>query len=379
MHISGQCLPGKDTAFVIQHSYFNQLNYSLANEDSCLEQAILPPNCRLVLTVAGSGARVLPLLSRTPAQVYVCDLASQQIYLSELRLAALQGLSYENFLSLLGYKSASRDTRQALFESIRARLSNHAATYCDELLRRVDERGILFAGRFERVLSGYGRFCRQVLRLPLTKLFNFEHLSEQIAFLDTDFPNWRWHLALASLGNAQAFNKLLYQGNFPEKNTKGSMFQYYRKAFDSIFRQDIARRNFFLQLTFLGALPYAEGYPAEAQPAIHIPAAQHARTGRIEFMQRDLLTVASDSCPHESIDFISLSDVPAYLDNHQALHYLQTLRPKMAKNGLIVVRDYLKIPLGIDSRGFEVITEDFRSLIAREKTQMYQVQVYRRI
>ena len=46
--------------------YFNQLNYTLGNEDTSLELAILPERVGHVFSVAGSGGRVVPLLAKFP-------------------------------------------------------------------------------------------------------------------------------------------------------------------------------------------------------------------------------------------------------------------------------------------------------------------------
>ena len=46
-------------------SYFkDNLNYTLSNEDSLIEQKILPEKAENIFVIGGSGARVLPLLAK---------------------------------------------------------------------------------------------------------------------------------------------------------------------------------------------------------------------------------------------------------------------------------------------------------------------------
>ncbi|NBW81737.1 DUF3419 family protein, partial [bacterium] len=74
-------------------AYFNTLNYSLANEDTALELGILPEQRRHVLSVAGSGARVLPLFAKSPQRLTCVDLSQEQLFLTELRIESARVLS----------------------------------------------------------------------------------------------------------------------------------------------------------------------------------------------------------------------------------------------------------------------------------------------
>ena len=84
--------------------YFSKkLNYTLANEDTATELAILPRGLKHVVAVAGSGGRVLPLFAQNPQHVSCVDLSLEQLMLTELRIAAAQVLQHSEFLSFFGY------------------------------------------------------------------------------------------------------------------------------------------------------------------------------------------------------------------------------------------------------------------------------------
>ena len=84
--------------------YFSDLNYTLANEDTQIEYSLLPENVQRVFSIAGSGARCLPLMAKNPQHLDVIDMSVSQLYLCELRLAAMKNLTYEEYLFLLGYR-----------------------------------------------------------------------------------------------------------------------------------------------------------------------------------------------------------------------------------------------------------------------------------
>ena len=67
--------------------YFNDLNYSLANEDTRLELDLCKTyKPKAILSICGSGGRFLPLLAAgTPKKIVALDLAPQQLHLAEMR------------------------------------------------------------------------------------------------------------------------------------------------------------------------------------------------------------------------------------------------------------------------------------------------------
>src|SRR5690606_34606697 len=93
---------------------------TLANEDTALELAMLPARTRHVVCVAGSGSRALPLFAKAPERVALVDLSQEQLWLTELRIAAVRALSREQYLAFFGYAGFAADgsKRQAIFRSL---------------------------------------------------------------------------------------------------------------------------------------------------------------------------------------------------------------------------------------------------------------------
>src|SRR6185312_13405629 len=104
-------------------SYFNRLNYTLANEDTSLELGLLPEGVPHLMSVAGSGGRVLPLLAKFPKKVTCVDLSLEQLYLTELRFESLRALDHAEFLAFWGYPPSASEPheRRKLFQRIQLR------------------------------------------------------------------------------------------------------------------------------------------------------------------------------------------------------------------------------------------------------------------
>ena len=105
--------------------YFSNLNYTLANEDTYIEYALLPMGAKRAFSIAGSGARCLPLLAKNPEVLDIIDMSQEQIYLCELRYESLRQLPEEEWLFFMGYRGALQsrnphgDSRLEIFEKLR--------------------------------------------------------------------------------------------------------------------------------------------------------------------------------------------------------------------------------------------------------------------
>ena len=76
------------------------------------------------------------------------------------------------------------------------------------------------------------------------------------------------------------------------------------------------------------------------------------------------------------VDFVSLSDVPSFLPPAVGTSVLQRIRPALGEQALTVIRGHLHV-VKPDCQGFCDVTAQFQNAIAREKTQLWRVQVYR--
>ena len=80
----------------------------------------------------------------------------------------------------------------------------------------------------------------------------------------------------------------------------------------------------------------------------------------------------------QSIDFVSLSDVPSYFDDATSRDFLERMGPGLAAGGIVVARFYLRVINWMTQDTFERISHQYDRLIEREKTQMYYIDVFKK-
>ena len=94
-----------------KHHYFQELNYTIGNEDLTIEQTILETEFIgekiKICSIAGSGSRSVPFLSTDIDEIVYCDISTQQLALTELRTQAIKFLTYDQLLAFLGYTTTS--------------------------------------------------------------------------------------------------------------------------------------------------------------------------------------------------------------------------------------------------------------------------------
>jgi S-adenosylmethionine-diacylglycerol 3-amino-3-carboxypropyl transferase len=357
--------------------YFSTLNYTLANEDTSLEVELLPENTDTILSIAGSGGRILPLLSRSPKRVICVDLAEAQLALTELRLSLAREASHAEFLDFFGYPHAGADrSPEKLRQHWVKRLDLRPQTrdFCQAWLSSLDWRSPLYDGRWEKTFQKLSRMVRGITGSAGQGLFECRTLEEQTEYLAARFPHSRWRVVLALLGNAAVFNALLYKGSFPRKNISGSRMRFYQDAYARLFAISPARENFFLQLSFLGELRYPEGNPIECDQEIFAKAKSALQRAEIIYLKSDAIEAARRQ--KNQIGFFSFSDVPSYFQGDTERQFMQQIRPGLADQALVVVRNYLHVPEQCNIAAYLNLRRQHSRAISREKVQVYDVDVF---
>ncbi|NBW83124.1 DUF3419 family protein [bacterium] len=240
-----------------------------------------------------------------------------------------------------------------------------------------DWQSVLYRGRWERTFFEISRLCRALLGGAAQEVFFASTKSQHEDFMLREFPTFRWNLLVFLIGNSSFFNALLYKGHFPRKNTPGSHRQFYKDAYDRIFAHGLPRENYFLQLTLLGEIGFAEGNPVECQPGIYEQIQSGIRQCEIRYQLANVVEYLS-GLSNDPVDFVSISDVPSYFDDALASQFLKRIGMGLSPDALVVARYYLRVIHETNMSGFGCVTEKYRSLIAAEKTQMYHVEVYKK-
>lgn len=360
--------------------YFTGLNYTLGNEDTGLEVAMIKSlKSKHILSIAGCGSRALPLMAHGAETLTCVDVASAQLALTRLRLGCYKTLSHDEFLIFWGFPPYAaydyKKARRELFDKIE--LSSSDRTFFAPIFEAAQWNSILLTGKWERTFQTLSKGLRLLMGKDYAKLLSFEDLTSQTHYYENDFPTKRWQAVLFLLGNKPVFNALLYKGDFIKKNVPETHFDYYQDAFDRLFRNGRARDSFFAHLCFHGELAHADGNTIEAIKENYEGVVKTLKNGGVvETIEKDLLSAAKD-LKHPA-DFVSLSDVPSYFTGELEKNFAQDLKPHLATGAIVVLRSYLRIPEA-DWSGYEEVTMRYSSEIAKEKVQMYRIQVYQKV
>ena len=345
----------------------------MANEDTQLEYELLSENSNHVVTISGSGSRVIPLLARRPKNLTVIDVSPAQLALCELRMETMRVLSYEDFLIFWGYQPKTKwnDLRKRIFLSLP--LTPEFRSMLQIHFEHNGWEAPLLDGRWEKTFVLFSKISQRFMgKRWIDGLFQCKTLPEQKAFLKVNFPTLRWKALLALVGNAKTFNALLYNGHFPKKNIPEKLTDFYQQAFEKLFQLSPARENYFLQLCFLGKIQYPEGFVFEVNPKVFEQAKLSLAVTKIKYISSDLIDWIANA---KGISFVSTSDVVSYFSGDLESSFLQRMRPGLEPNARIVIRNYLRIPEGLIQTGFKDQTSKFQDQINLEKTQMYRIQV----
>jgi S-adenosylmethionine-diacylglycerol 3-amino-3-carboxypropyl transferase len=360
--------------------YFSDLNYTLSNEDTRIEYDLLPEKASRVFSIAGSGARCMPLIARHPKELDVVDMSVSQNYLGELRYQAMKALSYEEYLFLMGYRGALQsggdkgDDRLELLQQIQ--LSPEAKSYWMDRRTGWTPRGFILLGKWESHFQKIGFLFREVLQCDFSKVFEAQSLHEQIDLYERYWPHKRWKSFIRLAASEYVFNKFLYKGHFSgsegAKTEARAPWQFVIDEFDRIFRTQMLRKNYFMQILFLGKIAYEEGLPYEAHQKIFEKV--KVSPTKVNYLLGNLL----DHLPQKAYDFISLSDTISYLPQEDANKILQKLHPDALSGSQVVIRSFLRAPTAIDLTGWEALRDKDQWAQEKDGTGVYQFHIFKK-
>jgi S-adenosylmethionine-diacylglycerol 3-amino-3-carboxypropyl transferase len=357
--------------------YFNQLNYSLANEDTTFELELvkrLKP--KQILSIAGSGGRCLPLVIPGVRELKVIDMAQEQLWLVELKKESIEQLAHDEFLLFWGYApydfEADTLQRQELF--YRLQLSKKVKRFFEKLFMQHQWRSLLYSGKWESTFGKLAKMAQFIMsKEEFLPFLLFDDIAKQKKYYLTEFNRKKWYVVLRILGNASMFNALLYKGHFVQKNIEQSHFAFYKEVFDYLFSSILVKDNFFLQLCLFGRILSSDGNTLEARPEHFGRLKRTLKKCHIDYYRGDILKMRGG----QRYDFLSFSDVPSYFSGETERCFMQKIKKFLNPNAVVVVRYYLKICQQVDLTDFEDITSEFRDLAEQECVQVYHIRVYR--
>ncbi len=357
-------------------SYFVGLNYTLANEDARIEHGLLADGVPGVLAVAGSGARVLPLLARSPKQLTVIDVSREQLLLAELRVQAARTLDRDDFLALMGYTPLEASRRVQLLSKLK--LSEDGTRFWAETRDQWAARGWIWLGRWENHFLKINRILRLLLGKRIDLIFEAKTLAEQQALYKKHWRPVLFRSFLRLVASEWVFDRFLYRGHFSGKEShrteQRAPWQFFEEEFARIFRTSLVRENYFFQMLFLGELRFAEGFPFEAKPEVLAAIRKGAAETHVEYVRDDLLSHTLG----RPYSFYSLSDTFSYFPEDQARGFLDRFHRETPAGAVAVFRSFLRSPGGLEFKTWREQTEKQNRAAELDLTGVYRFHIFQK-
>ncbi len=307
-------------------SFFSLLRYSFGNEDWRTEQEALQiqPNDR-VLVITASGDRPLNLLVRPCKKIVSVDANPIQNNLLQLKKAAMQSLSYSDYLSFLGASAGSgrMETLNRLVPLMEAEAGKFWLSH-----KRMIEKGILYQGTVERLTSVLAKIFKLTRGKKIKRLFEIDCIEKQRAFLRDEWDGYFLKKAFNATLNSFLSKILIKDPGLVNYSSSIKPGDYIYDRMQASLERELAKKNPLLSLIFRGKVSpeaYSPYLTEEGTSVIK------QRLHLIETHTTNILTFL-ESFKKPSFDAFSLSDVPSYLSYENFVRLLEGIL-KTAKPG----------------------------------------------
>jgi S-adenosylmethionine-diacylglycerol 3-amino-3-carboxypropyl transferase len=214
-----------------------------------------------VMTITSGGCNTLELLLANPESIFAVDINPAQSYLMELKINAIQHLSYDEFICLMGLTNSFG--RRELFDRLKSNLSQAAQHYW-ETNKLVITKGILMSGRFEKFVLVASKVLQLIQgKRKVRQLFAITTLTEQEKFYDQKFDTWQFRIIFRLLFNKSMLAKRGLSADYFYFDDGSSSFaeSFYKRA-RNVLRNIPVANNYFLALYLLGKYKSLNQLPA---------------------------------------------------------------------------------------------------------------------
>src|SRR3989344_114909 len=206
------------------------INYSQCWEDPKVLLEALDINSNdEILSITSGGDNTLALLIAFPKHVVSVDMNIAQNYLLELKIAAAQSLSYNEYQEFLGVTESNM--RLDLYRRVSSRLSNPAREWWSVHESHIKV-GPINCGRFEKFTALFARRILPIIHNHKTikQLLSFNRIEEQRTFFKTRWNSRKWRFFLKLFTSRFILQRFARQrGMFSHANIKNIASIYERR------------------------------------------------------------------------------------------------------------------------------------------------------
>lgn len=289
-------------------NFYHRLNYTIGNEDWDVEaQALRVSSGDHVVCVTASGDRPLHLLMTDCASVVSLDMNKAQNYLLDLKLAALAGLDYAQYLAFLGVQSTQH--RLELYEQIKPHMQVDAIQFWDSNQKKIAN-GIIYQGEME-TMTALGSLIFRVFRHKKVKqLLSFDSVDEQKRFIDGQWDSRIWRMIFNVMLHP-ALSRLVMNDPGLSGYTEyaGSPGRYIYERMLRFLRHHPAKRSALIQLILTGKVTPDAYFPYLREEGYHkirrdMSRLTYKHENIVEYLNRQDVN---------RFDCFSMSDIASYM------------------------------------------------------------------
>lgn len=317
--------------------FFSRLNFTFGNEDWNTEQEALnvQPHDR-VLCVTGSGDRPLHLLMKECKEIVSVDANPAQTHLLELKIAAMNALSYEDYIAFLG--GASTPHRLKHLSQLASHLPKETSHFWDKHSSAIS-RGILYEGLAERRMKLLAKILKVVQgKKRIDRLFSCENLEAQQHFVQHHWDRFIWR-AILNIGLRPRMSKILWKdpGLYAHVDSSINPGLHLHQRMKVSLNNILARDNFFMSFWLKGHVEKNAFPPYLTKEGVKVI---QPRLKRISAETHDMISYL-EKAPSNSFDCFSLSDIISYIDANKYERLMHEVHRTAKPGARFCIREFL--------------------------------------
>lgn len=286
---------------------FDFIRYANCWEDAdILLEGLDPHEGSKILSIGSAGDNSFSLLVSNPELVVAVDVNKIQLYLIELKKAAIKNLEHQQLIEFLGFRSSS--TREETFRQLKNELSEEICDYWETNIAQI-KRGIITQGKFENYFQ---LFSTKILpwihsSKKITQLFEIKTAAEQQQFYKQHWNTWRWKLLFKIFFSKHVMGKY---GRDPEflKEVKLPVGDYIFQKAERHLQTTQAQHNFMLRYNLTGSFGQLLPHYLQPENLKKIKTNIH-KLHVMEGYAQDALTA------YGKFHYMNLSDIFEYMNN----------------------------------------------------------------
>lgn len=205
-----------------------------------------------VLSIASAGDNSFALLLDDPATIVAVDINSAQLFLIELKMAAIQLLSYQECLAFLGFSEMSSPNRIKIYQKLRADLNKEALEYWDGKHQTI-ESGVIYSGKFEQYFHLFSKRILPLIhsRKTVEQLFVVGTSKEKEQYYKEQMNTWRWRFFFKLFFSKTIMGWLGRDSSFQNEVTV-NVSEFILGRAEKILSSEKVSKNFMLRFNLTG-------------------------------------------------------------------------------------------------------------------------------